>query len=244
MGLITERDGAASGYEAVRLQLDPVVTAGWHAEVFRRHSARPSRRAVLYLHCPIDPIVTEDLANWYTERGFHFYLADLRPGLRLDRPARSPRQRRELEACFAGIDLACSHLREADGIDALIVSAHGTGALAAALWCDARGARCPADALVLSAPAFGRRLRRGLDIPCPVLVLSPAAGPPGRQAGARHQAPGDRGRILPGSHVTWLQLDEPLAGDLASGQDHRRYFDELGRWLGAYMYGQVRDQLL
>ena len=232
MGLITEHDGAAEGYEAVRLPPDPVVTAGWQAEVFRRRSARPSRRAVLYLHCPIDPFVTEDLARWYTDRGFHFYLADLRPRLRLDRPARTPRRRRELADCFAGIDTACAHLRDADGIDALIVSAHGTGALAAALWCDARSASCPADALVLSAPTFGRRLRRGLDIQCPVLVLS-AAG----------QAPAPRG-VWPGPHVTWLRLSEGLAGDPAAGQDRSRFFDEVGRWLGAYMYGQVRDQLL
>ncbi len=26
--------------------------------------------------------------------------------------------------------------------------------------------------------------------------------------------------------------------------DRRQFFDEMGRWLGAYMYGGVRDQLL
>lgn len=30
----------------------------------------------------------------------------------------------------------------------------------------------------------------------------------------------------------------------ATPDARRRLFDEMGRWLGAYMYGQVRDQLL
>jgi hypothetical protein len=38
-----------------------------------------------------------------------------------------------------------------------------------------------------------------------------------------------------GSHVNWLQLPEP------GGQ---AVFDELGRWLGAYMYGPGLDRLL
>jgi hypothetical protein len=37
--------------------------------------------------------------------------------------------------------------------------------------------------------------------------------------------------------VTWLTL----AG---AGGDQRRLLEELGRWLGAYMYGSLRDQLL
>jgi hypothetical protein len=45
--------------------------------------------------------------------------------------------------------------------------------------------------------------------------------------------------------VTWLRLEEGLDGpERGPGDDRRRFFDELGRWLGAYMYGQVRDQLL
>jgi len=40
-----------------------------------------------------------------------------------------------------------------------------------------------------------------------------------------------------GSHVTRLALPD-------AGEDRRAYLAELGRWLGAYMYGQGRDQLL
>ena len=46
-------------------------------------------------------------------------------------------------------------------------------------------------------------------------------------------------------HVTWLRpADEQARPDASEPADRSRFFDEVGRWLGAYMYGQVRDQLL
>jgi Serine aminopeptidase, S33 len=248
MGLITEHDGAADGYEAVQLPPDPVITAGLSAAMLRRRSARPSRRAVLYLHCMTDAFVPEDLASWYTERGFHFYVADLRSRGEQDRPGGGKRKMKGLKTCFTGLDSACTYLRQADGIDAVIVSAHGAGALAAALWCHERRESAPADALVLSSPAFGRRLRRGLDIACPVLVISAAGDlddqpcPSSRAGKGSRDSQTDAVRL--GPHVTWLRIDDGLAGRASSGDDRRRFFDEMGRWLGAYMYGQVRDQLL
>jgi Serine aminopeptidase, S33 len=252
MGLIAEHDGAADGYEAVQLPPDPVITAGFSAAMLRRRSARPSRRAVLYLHCMSDTFVPEDLAIWYTERGFHFYVADLRTGGQQDRPAGGKRKGKVkgLKACYAGLDSACRYLRKADGIDAVIVGAHGTGALAAALWCHERRESAPADALVLSSPAFGRRLRRGLDIACPVLVIS-ASGEPDNQGGGTAGRAGKSSRdkkgtgaVRLGPHVTWLRIGDGLRGGASSTDDRRRFFDEMGRWLGAYMYGRVRDQLL
>ncbi len=43
--------------------------------------------------------------------------------------------------------------------------------------------------------------------------------------------------------MTWLWLANGLESP-EQAADRRLLFDELGRWLGAYMYGQVRDQLL
>ncbi len=375
MGLIAERDSGTAGYEAVEVPPRPARedAAAAHAlSVLRRTSARPSRRAVLYLHCADDAFVPDDLADWYTERGFHFYVADLRPREDGDRHDRHDGGKRlsgkALRACFEAIDSACAYLREAEGIDALIVSAHAAGAVAAALWCDTRRADRPADALVLTSPAFGRRDPGALDITCPVLVISPpggTAGEPGREGKARKRGHRGGGSVQLGAHVTWLRLADGLgpeparpaaaaasaadrmAGDLmaadrmapdsagsgtagapgssgisagsgaaggaggsglaarggASGtvtdiaaagrsgsgtrlaaggrigasvrpvtpgrisvypgtagrigirpearpgeprpaDDRQRFFDEMGRWLGTYMYGQVRDQLL
>ena len=195
--------GAAEGYEAVALPLlleEPSGTHGLDGAVLRRRSARPTKRAVIYLHCMSDSFVPADLASWYTERGFHFYVADLR---RLGDPGRPPAetQAEELGEYLACLDTAVQHVRDADGIETVVLCAHATGAIIAALWCHARRASQPADALVMASPSFGsgswlartvgrrvtvpsrripplltvarRRVRRGLDISCPVLVLCP-----------------------------------------------------------------------
>jgi len=151
-------------------------------------------------------------------------------------------------------------MREADGIDAIILSADEPAAAVAALWCDARRASSPVEALILSASYLGTSLRGSLDISCPVLVISSLAGPGGN--GDWRDRRGKRGRdaVRLGQHVTWLFLDEERAvarpdpdsppgvggygAASAASLQRRRMFDEMGRWLGAYMYGKVRDQLL
>ena len=248
MSLITENDGATDGYEAVELPSDPVSAARPTGAFLRRASSRPTRRAVLYLHCRGDSFVSDDLATWYTERGFHFYAADMRLPERPGRPSPGRRRHKARKACFAGLDAACAYLREAEGIDMLIVSAHAAGAVTAALWCAARRDGRPADALILSDPDFGRRRRRPLDIACPVLVLAgpgEPAGKPGKIARLWRGRRDGQAAVRLGTHVTWLQLeDQPADGAAPGVPDRRRFFDEMGRWLGAYMYGQVRDQLL
>jgi hypothetical protein len=268
------------GYEAVPLALpEQAGPPGSGAAVLRRRSARPGRRAVMYVHCRGDSFAPEDLVGWYTDRGFHFYVADLREVGADERPGADGNQAaQELGDCFACLDAAAAHMREADAIDTMIVSAHGAGAVIAALWCHARRGSRPADALVLASPSWAtappwprrartggggrpparssplltgarRRLRRGLDIACPVLVMCPATG---------WNAPGGAGGLLVpraltlrratmrlGEHVTWLKLAGGLPGQgSADGPGRRRVFDELGRWLSAYLSGQIRDQLL
>ena len=279
MGVITESVGAAGEYEEVEIPGMHDAAGGPAGTVLRRQSPRPSRRAVLHVHSSGGSGAPEDLARWYTERGFHFYVTDLTaPGTRRWR-ARL-RRRAVLRARFGMLDAACRHLREADGIDSVVISAQSADALTVALWCDARRAAQPAGAVILSCPVFGRRLRHGLRIACPVLVICPAGDGTG-QAGqetapgeaalgeaaaaetaaetagglaAAPRATGRRGRLQRragrapaalGPHVTWLWLPGGLDSPERAGAAGRRLlFDEIGRWLGAYMYGQVRDQLL
>jgi hypothetical protein len=223
--------------------------------LFRLRSAQPSRRAVLHLQATGDPVVPADLAAWFTERSCHFYLS----GLRL--PSRSVRlwrrDSRAAERAFSELDTVCAHLRDADGIEHVIVSAQGRAAVVAARWCDRRGRRATradvlsapsrpaADALVLYQPVWSARARAHLDIDCPVLVLSGSA----LRSFHRPRQPGRTVHL--GGHVTWLQLPDyaglaspaGLAG-AAGGPASRAFFAELGRWLGAYMYGHPIDQLL
>jgi alpha-beta hydrolase superfamily lysophospholipase len=249
---------AESGYEAVELPGRPA--ARLRTEIFRRNSAQPSRRAVLHVQAAEDPAAPAELGDWYTARAFHFYVAGLRlPALA---PVGTRPAARFLAAPFADLDAACAHLRGTDGMASLIVSASGRGAVAAALWCAARPAA--ANALILLAPRLPAGTSLSLDIDCPALVLTdPAAAGPGgpvlpaespgslgstagrRRRGwspRRRPAPADGAGLQLGAHVTWLRLPAgPALGSQAGGQ---QFFDELGRWLGAYMYGHVRDQLL
>jgi pimeloyl-ACP methyl ester carboxylesterase len=287
MGLIADFEGSTEGYEPVAVPLGPAdgeSAAGQGAAVLRRRSARPSKRAVIYVHCLGDSFVPGELASWYTERGFHFYVADLREDLtapgqggRAGPAGRSAADTaRELDAFFASLDAAVTHLRVADSIDTLVVCAHGAGAVIAALWCHARRGNQRVEALVLASPAVSRqaaqprqapdadaadyrrwpllaaaqrRLRRGLEIACPVLVMCPEAGwdlpgGPGGLLGLRLLT-GRRATVRLGAHVTWMKLAGGHPAEaLPAGKARRQFFDELGRWLSAYLSGQIRDQLL
>ena len=277
MGRIADVHGPAEGYEAVALPLlmqEPPGT-GLDGAVLRRRSARPTRRAVIYLHCMTDSFVPADLATWYTDRGFHFYVADLRRLGEPDRPA-AESHAEELGEYLACLDTAVRHVQEADGIETVVLCAHASGAIIAALWCHARRSSQAADALVLASPSLRggswlartvgrrfsvpsrrppplltvarRRVRRGLDISCPVLVLCPPDDwdAPGAAGGLLAlPATGGKATIRLGAHVTWLRLDGGQPGQaLPGGAARRRVFDELARWLSAYLSGEIRDQLL
>jgi hypothetical protein len=255
------RDTAVEGYEAMtRSEL----------AIFRRRSLQPSRRAVLHVQAAGDPAVPSDVADWFTERAFHFYLADLRVPHRVTaRPGA-----RSLASACADLDAACARLRQADGIGSVIVAAQGRGALAAALWSDGwsggagaaggdgtggdgaggdgRPGGSRADALVLCQPELPARPALKLSISCPVLVVTGLVQAKGGRAlrGPASYWPLPQPRrasaaVQLGSHVTWLHLPRPAGQPgQAEGAERQLFFDELGRWLGAYMYGQVRDQLL
>jgi len=242
MGLVAGDDGAvdggADGYEPVPQRPDLAVAGQPAAAMFRRRSVQPSRRGVLHLQTAHDGPVPPDLAAWYTERGFHFYVIAMRWPAR-----RRPRRRADaaLAAAFTELDTRCEQLRSTDGIDNVIVTAHGEGALAAALWCAGEREGGRADALILYTPSFAGAVRRELDITCPVLIIGDA----GEQARGRGRRADPAGPIQLGRHVTWLRPADGAARPDADDPQHRAaFFDEMGRWLGAYMYGQVRDRLL
>ena len=299
MGLTTEPGGPVGpagpgghGQRVEGFETVPLLTAGGAGNantsgvsVLRRRTARPSKRAVVYVHCLEDSFVPADLAGWYTDRGFHFYAADLRA---VGGGAGAPdtgRAATALGECFACLDAAVTHLRATDAIQTVVVSAHTAGALVAALWCHARRGSRPADALILANPDLGtgrpwragaraarssgaasrpppllsgaqRRLGRGLEIACPVLVMCPAI--PGHAPGGGllplgvlgalgtlGTLAGRRATTRLGEHVTWLTLEGGLPGQApAPAPQRRRFLDELGRWLSAYLSGQIRDQLL
>ena len=79
MGLMAGQDGAIDGYEPVPPPSGQPAGPPRAATMFRRRSAQPSRRAVLHLRTSRDAPVPLELAAWFTERSFHFYVGSL-PG--------------------------------------------------------------------------------------------------------------------------------------------------------------------
>jgi hypothetical protein len=254
VSISTSRDVRVGHEPALEPGPDPALVAARPASpLFRLRSAQPSRRAVVHLQATGDPVVPADLAAWFTERCFHFYLSGLRlpASVRPWRPAA-----RAAERSFAELNAVCAHIRNADGVEHVIVSAQGRAAAVAARWCHRRGGnedndigsapqQRTADALILYQPVWPAGARVRLDISCPVLVL---AGPASRPLHGLRR-PGEAVRL--GGHVTSLRLPEyaglaspaGLVG-VAGGPGSRAFFAELGRWLGTYMYGQAGDQLL
>ncbi len=256
MSISTSRDVIVRHEPELEPDPDPAPAAARPASaLFRLRSAQPSRRAVVHLQATGDPVVPADLAAWFTERSCHFYLSGLRLPPASARPWRPVS--RAARRAFGDLDAVCAHVREADGVEHVILSAQGRAAAVAARWCDQRGSSKPggdvlsapqppaADALILYQPAWPAGARVRLDISCPVLVLSGTVSRSLRPL----RRPGEAVHL--GSHVTCLQLPEyaglaspaGLAG-VAGGPASRAFFAELGRWLGAYMYGQPADQLL
>ncbi|MGO8958134.1 MAG: hypothetical protein ACLQFR_12295 [Streptosporangiaceae bacterium] len=238
MSTSTSHSGAIDGYEPVHVRTH-VARVRADTATFRRRSVQPTRRALLHLQAAGEPVVASDLVSWYTERAFHFYTAGLRLPGTAPLPARNPARR--LSAAFADLDAACAHLRATDGIESVVVMASGRSAAAVALWSDAR--QQAADALILHSPEFAARPALSLNIACPVLVLTSHRPPSGRApAGGRlRRRRLEATAISLGEHVTSLQLAPDSGPDSTGGP---AYFDALGRWLGAYMYGQGRDRLL
>src|SRR5262245_39075690 len=66
--LIMEHDGTVENYEPVPVPLagKRAAVAAARTSVVRRRSARPSRRAAVYVHCLGDPFVAADIVDWYT----------------------------------------------------------------------------------------------------------------------------------------------------------------------------------
>jgi hypothetical protein len=233
---------AAREYEPAGATSRPVAAAvRREIMMLRRRSVQPSRRAVLHVQAPGDPPLPPGLSAWYAERAFHFYVAGIR--LPLQAPVGARPRARYLATALADLDAARARLL-ADGMASVIVTAGGRGAIAAALWHDARKPAA-ADALILDEPVLPPGVSLSLDVGCPVLVLTgvgtclPAIS---RPLARRRRRPSQDGGLSLGGHVTWLRL--PAADARPGGPGGPQYFHELGRWLGAYMYGSARGQLL
>ncbi|MBL0888918.1 alpha/beta hydrolase [Myceligenerans sp. I2] len=120
--------------------------------------APPPRAAVVHVHGYNDYFFQEHLAHAFTRAGYAFHAVDLRAAGRSLRPDQVPHFVGDLREQAADIDEAACAVRELHPGIPLVVHAHSTGGLTAALWAHARRETLPdgsfqgPDLLALNSP--------------------------------------------------------------------------------------------
>jgi alpha-beta hydrolase superfamily lysophospholipase len=120
------------------------------------NGAPPPRAAVVHVHGYNDYFFQEHLARTFTAAGYAFYAVDLRAAGRSLRPDQIPHFVLDLREHAADLATAARAVRALEPGLPLVVHAHSTGGLTAALWAhahrNAAGADAGPDALVLDSP--------------------------------------------------------------------------------------------
>jgi alpha-beta hydrolase superfamily lysophospholipase len=124
------------------------------ATLIGRRAGAQTRRAVLYVHGFCDYFFQSHIAEFFNELGYDFYALDLRKYGRSLLPHQTPNFCRDLREYYAELDESHRIITERDGHDQVVLVAHSTGALIAALWAHDRyecGMAVP-EAFVFNSP--------------------------------------------------------------------------------------------
>ncbi|MFG6403831.1 MULTISPECIES: alpha/beta hydrolase [unclassified Microbacterium] len=106
---------------------------------------------VLYIHGWSDYFFQTELADFFTDRGAHFYALDLRRYGRSLRPGQTPGDVHSLEDYDIEIDAALTEMgQDAVHHRRLVMIGHSTGGLTVTLWASRNPGR--ADGIVLNSP--------------------------------------------------------------------------------------------
>lgn len=145
----------------------PDVLAGFSAAPLGRATlvrcdAQPAspRAAVLHVHGYNDYFYQAEFGAWCVENGFAFYAVDMRRAGRSERPEDHPHDMANLAEPGDDIAAACEAIAELHPGLPIIVHAHSTGGLSAAIWAADRPHPQLAG-LVLNSPLFGLPMTRG-----------------------------------------------------------------------------------
>jgi alpha-beta hydrolase superfamily lysophospholipase len=147
------------GYEQRVLELgpDPDGEGSIHAVLVRREQrpGEPARGAVLYIHGFSDYFFQTELAGFFGKRGLRFYALDLRKCGRALRPGQTAHYVFDLARYDTELEKALAIITADQPGQPVIVAAHSTGGLIAALWLHRRrlaGAVSPVAGAVLNSP--------------------------------------------------------------------------------------------
>jgi alpha-beta hydrolase superfamily lysophospholipase len=149
-----ETDILGSGYLRRTLELGSDTEGPVVATLVSRPASSSTGRAVLYVHGYADYFFQAHLADYYVERGIHFYALDLRKYGRSLLPHQTLNFVRDIQEYFPELDEAAKIIKSEDGHERLLINAHSTGGLIAALWAHHVRDAGLIDAMFLNSPFF------------------------------------------------------------------------------------------
>lgn len=171
-----EQDVLGTGYETIRLSFEDDGEGEVVATLVRRPCPGGGRKAVLYIHGFVDYFFQTHLADFYFERGYHFYALDLRKCGRSLLDHQTPHFAHDMSDYFPEIDEAVRLIREEN--DVLLLNGHSTGGLVAALWADRVRGRGLVHGLFLNSPFLQLNVPAAVRVTAGPLVRVLARGRP------------------------------------------------------------------
>jgi alpha-beta hydrolase superfamily lysophospholipase len=133
---VADELGAGYQQQTIPLGADPDGEGTIDATLVRRTAPDTVDAAVIYVHGFSDYFFQEELADFFTERGFAFYALDLRKCGRSRREGHTGHYVSDLALYDAELDKALAIVRAETGDKPVVLAAHSTGGLILSLWLD------------------------------------------------------------------------------------------------------------
>lgn len=123
------------------------------ATLVRKRCNISSKKAVLYIHGFNDYFFQVEMAQKFTDNGFHFYALDMRKYGRSILPHQKKNNTRSLTEYFADLDAALDIIKKEDNLKVLL-SGHSTGGLLVSLYASERIGKENFDAIYCNSPFY------------------------------------------------------------------------------------------
>ena len=150
-----EADFLGVGYEKITLRQSDDYDGEIFTTIVRKRCAEPALKSVLYIHGFQDYFFQTELAEKFNANGFDFYALDLRKCGRSHRPHQLLHFNKSFDEYNEDIDSAIRLITEQDGHQRVLLAAHSTGGISAALYADAGAYKDRISAVFFNSPFFG-----------------------------------------------------------------------------------------
>lgn len=157
-----EKDILGDGFEQMAVQMPDDYEGETVSVLVRSLPEQASHKAVLYIHGFNDYFFHVEQAQQYNKQGYAFFAVDLRKYGRSYRPHQKMGNVRNLKEYFADIDTSLRIIRS-EGYDTIILAAHSTGGLIAALYANDLKENLLVQGIVLNSPFLDMNFNKGKE---------------------------------------------------------------------------------